>query len=446
MVAEPVDPQLDDLLAAKHSEQLLIGAMLIDRDAIATVAEWLKPGAFADPTWRQAYEAILVCWRDRVPPDVATVRHGYQALGVPFLEIPFATLSEAIITCPFACHAPHYAAEVAAAAKRRAVAQLGLRMVQGAFSGAFDYEAAYREAMEEIENLSPDDNAIGPQTYADTVPDARDKMLRSWAGELPRRETDLGFRVLRRPLKGGILPGDLVILAGRPGMGKSAMGLQFLHNIGRAYPNEYCLIFSNEMSRESLIERAITEVSGVPTELVETGKVPVAVQNRILESTAFLETMPIAIDDTGGITTAQLLMRIQRFQRRYPVRTVLFDYVELAGDSKHGKQGEAERINDILRSLKQVAMTTKTSVIALSQLSRNVENRSKSDRTPNLSDLRYGGEAEADRVMMLYRPEYYDKSDRPGECDVIIAKQRNGETGTFTVRFHKELMTFTDVG
>ena len=246
--------------------------------------------------------------------------------------------------------------------------------------------------------------------------------------------------------KNPFLPGDLVIVAGRPGMGKSAFGLQVLHNIVRAHRDEYCLIFSNEMSRESLLDRAITEVSRVPGELVETGKVPDAVRNRILESTAFLETLPIAIDDTGGVTTDQMLLRIQRFQRRYPVRAVLFDYVELAGDGKHGRQGEPERINQILRNLKQIAMATKTVVIALSQLSRNVENRSGEHRKPTLADLRYGGEAEADRVLMLYRPEYYDETDRPGECDVIIAKQRNGETGTYGVRFDKELMTFTDFG
>lgn len=435
---------LADAAAAARSERMLIGALLIDRDAIAGVAEWLKPGAFVDGQCRLAYQAILACWADRVPPDIATIEHGYRVLDVPFWDIPFADLAGMIADCPFSVHAPHYARAVAEYARRRVIADLGLKMVQGAYRGEFDYEAAYREAMDDIETLIPDEgSAVGPRTYGELVPDLTERILRGWAGEINRVETGIGFRQLDRALRGGLRPGDLCIIAGRPGMGKTAFGLQVLHNIARSNGNEHVLIFSNEMNAESLIWRAIAEVTNVAPEHVETGKVPDHVKNHILNAMAFLETLPVAIDDTGGITTEQMLLRIQRFQRSKTVRAVLFDYVELAGDRRAG-EGDVERVNAIVRRLKQIATICGVPVIALSQLSRNVENRS--DKEPQLSDLRYGGEAAADQVLLLYRPEYYDPTDRPGECDVILAKQRNGITGKFGVRFHKEVMAFSDFG
>jgi replicative DNA helicase len=437
-------PDLADGEAAVRMERMLIGALLIDRDGVAAVVEWLKPGAFLNGECRQAYQAMLACWADRVPPDIATIEHGYRAIDVDFFDIPYGDLAGMMADCPFAVHAPHYARAVAEYARRRVIADLGVRMVQGAYRGGFDYETAYRDAMENIEALVPDEESVvGPRTYGELVPDLRERILRGWAGEIDRVETPLGFRNLDRSLRGGLRPGELCIIAGRPGMGKTAFGLQVLHNMARAHQHDHVMIFSNEMNAESLIWRAIAEVSNVAPEHVETGKIPDHVKNDLLNALAFLETLPVAIDDTGGITTEQMLMRIQRFQRSKRVRAVLFDYVELAGDRRAG-EGDVERVNSIVRRLKQIATICGVSVIALSQLSRNVENRA--DKEPQLSDLRYGGEAAADQVLLLYRPEYYNSEDRPGECDVILAKQRNGITGKFGVRFHKEVMAFSDFG
>ena len=438
-----VDAQTDDLLAATRMERMLIGSCLIDRDAIAGLADWLKPGAFTDTTCRSAYTALLACWQDRVPPDLATIQHGYRANGVAYLDIPFADLSGMVIECPFASHAPHYAQQVAEAAKRRAIAQLGSRMVQGAYAGSFDPAAAYEAAMAEIETLTPDEEqAIGLRSYADLVPEWRDRSIGRWSGERPERIYPLGFRQLDHALRGGLRPGELCILGGRPGSGKTALGLQMVHNIARASKQaEHCLIFSNEMSWESLLTRAVSEVSGVNGQLLTTGQMPEPVRRKFFDDLLYMEKLPVAIDDTGGITTKQMIQRIQRYQRRHNVGPILFDYVELAGDREG--DGELERVTEIVRQLKTVARAIDVPVIALSQLSRAIDSRG--DKRPGLSDLRYSGEAQADQVMMLYRPEYYDPADRPGECDLLLRKHRNGEVGEYTIRFFKELTAFTDM-
>lgn len=441
-----VDAQTDDLLSAQRMERMLIGACLIDRDAIAGLAEWLQPGAFTDAICRAAYTALLACWQERVPPDLATIQHGYRANGIAYLDIPFADLSGMVIECPFASHAPHYAQQVAEAAKRRAIAQLGSRMVQGAFSDSFDPATAYEAAMAEIETLTPDDEkAIGLRSYADLVPEWRDRSIGRWSGERPERVYPLGFRQLDKSLRGGLRPGELCIVGGRPGSGKTAMGLQMLHNIARANKHgEHCLIFSNEMSWESLITRAVSEVTRVPGETLTTDAMtlPEQVRRQFFDDLLWMEKLPVAIDDTSGITTKQMIARIQRYQRRHPVGPILFDYIELAGD--HEGKSELERITEIGRQLKIVARTIDVPMIALSQLSRAVDTRS--DKRPVMADLRYSGEAQADQIIALYRPEYYDPADRPGECDALLLKQRNGEAGgTYTIRFYKELMSFGDM-
>jgi replicative DNA helicase len=240
-------------------------------------------------------------------------------------------------------------------------------------------------------------------------------------------------------------------MAGRPGTGKTALGLQIAHNVARR-KSGHVVIFSAEMSVESLIWRAIAEVTNVPPANVEGGTVPQAVRERILEATEYLATLPVAIDDTGGITTEQMVQRVQRYQKRFPVDLVLFDYLELAGDKPPRSESEERRVGQISQRMKALARICNVPVIVLCQLNRAVEQRR--NRTPTLADLRYSGgiEADADQVLLLYREDYYVSQGlmeptpgKQGTCDVILAKQRNGTTGTFPIRFYPDIMAFSDI-
>lgn len=204
------------------------------------------------------------------------------------------------------------------------------------------------------------------------------------------------------------------------------------------------------MSTESLLIRAVAEVSRLAFGDVQKEGLPKQFRNAVLENTAFMENLPISIDDTSGIATGQIQVRVERAKARGPVALVLFDYLELAGDHVQS-DSEERRIGEIGRRLKHIAMACRVPVVVLSQLNRSVESRP--GKMPQLSDLRYSGALEqvADTVMMLFRYDYYAQRGsldadpaRAGQCDVIIAKQRNGPTCTITLAFDERTMSFEE--
>lgn len=435
---------------AIRQERALIGGLLQDRDAIAAIAEWLRPGAFADPTCRLLYEAILACWHDRVPPDAVTIDHGLRKVGPAAQKIPVTDLIDMMLECPFSVHVEYYARNVASYAKRRVIADLGATMAAGSQVGDdFDYDAAYREAVEQIEMVAPADEQAGLVPYADLVPDFQDRIVRQLAGDEIPTETSTGFRDLDHRLRGGFRPGELILLGARPGMGKTACALQLAHNAART--GKHVLFFSSEMSAESLLWRAAGEISGVSPRAIEDGKPPAQIADRYLFATERMVNMTVAIDDTSGVSTDQLLVRTQRYQRRHDLGLVVFDYLELAGDRVKG-DSEEQRVSAIARRLKHVARVCDVPVLVLSQLSREVERRAGA--VPKLSDLRYSGalEAHADVVLFLYRRAYYVEQRvlepdeaKDGIAEVIVAKHRNGPTGTVELRFEPETMKFYEI-
>ena len=269
---------------------------------------------------------------------------------------------------------------------------------------------------------------------------------------------------------------DLVILAGRPGMGKTALATNLAYNIARAWKGETAPdgristvnggivgFFSLEMSAEQLATRIISEQTEIPSYKIRRGEIDTRDFDKIVGVSREMEVIPLYIDETGGLSIAQLTARARRLKRQRGLDLLVIDYLQLlSGSSKRASEGRVQEITEITTGLKALAKELKVPVLALSQLSRQVETRD--DKRPQLSDLRESGsiEQDADVVMFVFREEYYLKNKEPrtgteehvkwqtemelvhGKAEVIIGKQRHGPTGTVNLQFDADVTRFSD--
>ena len=440
---------MTEVLEDYAAERALLGALFLDRDAVAAVSERIQPEAFALPRHADLYRAFASLFQRRVPPDVVTVCGELNRQGWNDDRIDLADIAGMMIEAPFGCHAPYYADIVVEQARARAITDAGLTMVKEARTNpSVDPAEVVHSALAHLPTLGAA-TTPGPVPYAELTADYEERIHRIKAGEVSRTETLTGFRLLNHTLRGGFRRGELILLGARPSMGKTALALQLAHHAARS--GAPVIIFSAEMSAASLIERAVAEVSGVPPRMVEDNRLTDERHNALLHATERTGRLPIRVDDTSGITIDQMIVRVQRAQAMGTVSLVIFDYLELAGDTVKG-DSEERRVAEIGRKLKHLARVCDVPVLALCQLSRQPESRA--GNVPRLSDLRYSGalEAHADVVLFLYRHDYYvtqrqaeHDPNKAGIAEVIVAKHRNGPTGTISLRFHDDTMTFTEL-
>lgn len=429
----------------KSAERAFLGALLLDRDAIASVVDMIKPAALHIDWHRWIFDAILSLWDRREPPDPVTV-HDEVTKAHP--EVDLAFITGLMMDAPVAVHAPYYASIVVQHARSRAVAKIGDELASEArINPEMDAGEYLRAAMERIPNFGDaSEETIKP--YADLMPDFIARVTAVAEGRVDRRVTRTGIGRLDTMLTGGLKPGELAIMGARPGMGKTALALQIAHNTARL--GKSVLIYSAEMSTEQLLYRAASETSMIPSSLILSNDQTREQMDKYLRGADIAGKLPISIDDTPGISVDQMIARTQRYQTRSAVDLVIFDYLELAGTrSRHNS--EEQRVSDVARGLKLLARQANVPVLCLSQLSRQVENRP--DKRPSLADLRYSGaiEAAADVVTFLYREGYYVKMGtiknaerEPDETEVIVAKNRHGATGVVALRFDEHTMTFRE--
>lgn len=444
----------DDLIQRQYDatdkvEKALLGSLLIDRDAIASVADRITPDAFLNQDNATVFRAVMRCWEKRIPPDLITVWDELE--HDTGHELQLTDLTE-MMADPWilGCHVQYYAERVVARARQRAVQGAAARMAELSMKGDVDPAVFLAETQEQLGRFGAVVEKQGPRSYADLMPDFQDQLMRIRSGELKHSRTASGFPGLDYKLSGGFAKGDLIILAARPGMGKSAMALNLAHRVGRQ--GRHTIVFSAEMTAESLLRRAVAEIAGVPSSVVFSDTFTDEQFDRFLSASDVLTELPVSIDDTSGISTAQMLVRVQAEQRLHDVGLVIFDYIELAGDQLGKNDNEERRINAITKKLKHLAMTCGVPVMALAQLNRQVESRTS--KRPMLSDLRHSGsiEQDADKVIFLYRPAYYanqmGETVNPGEehlCEVIVSKNRNGANGTVNMYFKEETMSFHEM-
>ncbi len=437
---------------ALELEEAVLGAMLIDRDAVSEIIDILKPESFYLHRHQVIYEAMMTLFERSEPVDILTVTEQLRRAGQ--LEdaggaFHITELSNKVIS---AANVEHHARIVAQKHIQRELIRISTGIIQD----------AYEDTTDVLELLDRSEQALFSvaENHLRRSFDAMGSLISKAILEIDevRKHQDSltgvasGFSHLDR-VTSGWQRSDLIIVAARPGMGKTAFTLALARNAAVDHSKPVAL-FSLEMSSVQLVKRLISMETELSGDKIRKGNLEEHEWIQLTKMTGKLADAPIYIDDTPAINIFELRAKCRRLKMQYDVQMIIIDYLQLMSGTPNGKQGNREQeISNISRSLKSIAKELHVPVIALSQLSRNVETRGGSKK-PQLSDLRESGaiEQDADLVMFLYRPEYYgltkDEEERdyaPGYAEVIIAKHRNGALEKVPVRFIDKFAKFTDM-
>lgn len=422
-----------------EAEASLLGAILIDTDAIVKIADHINVEDFYDQKHARIYEALQALYEKRSAIDVLTLAD--QLKGTGFLDMVGGPsyLTELTNYVPTAAHVEQYADIVAGKALRRRLIAVSHEMAELGQDESKALQELIEEAETKLFDVSQQHVKQSIVSLESILADSFERLddLHRDKGQL--RGIPTGYRDLDNMLA-GLQKSDLFILAARPSMGKTAFVLNLAHKIATE-AKESVLVFSLEMGKEQLVDRLLAMESGVDAWALRTGKLTDNDFERLGEAMGTLSEAKIYIDDSPGITVADLRTKARREAHSGHVGLIIIDYLQLmSGGSRFGSEGNrVQEISEISRGLKGVARELNVPVIALSQLSRSVENRSP--QIPQLSDLRESGsiEQDADVVAFLYREDYYNpESERKNIMDVLIKKHRNGPTGAVELYFDRD--------
>ena len=435
--AERIPPQNLD------AEKSLLGAILISEESLPDVTEIVKPKDFYDERHRHIFEAMWNLYERHCPVDLLTVKDELKKKKLTEKAGGSAYLSELASYVPTAAHAKAYADIVNKAAVRRRLISAAASITENAYDEGSETIELLGEAERSLYEVSEQNVHNDLISISDLLSETFDRLeeLHQNKGSIAGYKT--GYPDLDR-MTAGFHKSDLVILAARPAMGKTALALNFASNVANIN-NKPVLIFSLEMGRQQLINRMLSDASGVESFKLETGNFSGEDFSQISEAMAELSEAPIYIDDTPGLTVLEMRTKARRAAHEHGgLGLIIVDYLQLmSGSSKRAMDNRVQEISEISRGLKLNARELDVPVIALSQLSRTVETRSP--QIPMLSDLRESGsiEQDADIVMFLYREDYYNPdTDRQNITDLILAKHRRGATGTVELFFDKARVRF----
>jgi replicative DNA helicase len=459
-----------------EAEQALLGAILVNNEACDRVSTFLKADHFFDPLHGRIYDhAAKLIWAGKraTPITLKTFFQGDEPVGE--LSVP-QYLGRLAANATTIINAEDYGRTIYDLALRRQLIQIGEEMVNVAFDSPIDAPPAVQieETEQRLYELAETGKyGTGFEPFTSALTDAIDMAANAYRRDgglsgLATGLTDLDQRM------GGLQPSDLVIVAGRPAMGKTALATNIAYHVARSYrrdpdspkPLDGAIVgfFSLEMSAEQLATRIISEQSFIPSERIRRGRIESDEFDRIVEVSQELQNLPLYIDQTGGITVAQLAARARRLKRQRDVGLIVVDYLQLlSGSSRRAAEGRVQEVTEITTGLKALAKELHVPVLAVSQLSRQVENRE--DKRPQLADLRESGsiEQDADVVLFVFREEYYVERRQPrenteehkqwqtememvtGKAEVIIGKQRHGPTGTVRLQFTPEYTRFSNL-
>jgi replicative DNA helicase len=410
------------------AERAVLGAILLDRDAILAVSDQLQPDDFYLEKHALIFQAMLACLARRVPPDLATVAGELRRHEQLELVGGLTLLGEIAGEVPTAVHVGYYGEMVARAATRRRLIEAGGRIVGLGFDEREELDASLDQAEQTLFAVSQRQRGADFLPLSTVVQQFFERAQRDDAeGVAPT-----GIVELDRRLNGGLRPGQLALLAARPGLGKSGLAMSIAYELGVRRRRSVGIV-SLEMSRDELLQRLVAIHSGLDTRQVE------ARTRRgdplVLDALGVLSDAPIAIEDTAMLSVMDVRSKARRLATVRPLDLLIVDYLQLLiGDAT--AQNRVDEVSRISRQLKLLARELQCPVLALSQLSRAVELRAS--KVPQLSDLRDSGslEQDADVVVFIYREDAYDETtDRPGVAELHLAKQRNGPLGVVPVRF-----------
>ena len=462
-----------------EAEQALLGAILVNNEALYRVSDFLEPRHFFEPIHQKIYEtaaslvragkvATPVTLKTFLPPDMDIA----GLTGSQYLARLAAEATTVI-------NAADYGRTIYDLAIRRALIILGEDMVNAAYDAPVEsapqsqIEDAERKLYELAESGRYDG---GFQRFSQALTTAVDMAAHAYQRDGRLSGLATGLHDLDR-MMGGLQHSDLIILAGRPGMGKTALATNIGYNVAKAWQGEVrpdgriesinggiVGFFSLEMSAEQLATRIISEQTEIPSYRIRRGEIEPADFDRIAETAREIESIPLYIDETGGLSIAQLAARARRLKRQRGLDLLVIDYIQLLqGSGRRAAEGRVQEVTEITTTLKALAKVLIVPILALSQLSRQVESRD--DKRPQLSDLRESGsiEQDADVVVFVFREEYYLRNREPragteehfkwqtemeavhGKAEVIIGKQRHGPTGTVPLQFKADVTRFSDL-
>ena len=417
-----------------EAEQAVIGSMLTDRDAVISAIEVLKPEDFYREDNKTIYEAILNLYTRSEPIDVITVRAELESMGkldnVGGLEY-LAELPEKV---PTTANASKYIKIVEEKATLRSLIKTANEIIELGYNPTEDVDDIMEGAEKKIFNIMQDKDQKGYSPLKDVLVESFTKLEELYNRKqhitgVPSGFIDLDYRTA------GFHGSELILIAARPAMGKTAFALNIATNaVLRA--NVPTAVFSLEMSKEQLVNRILSSESMVDSNKIRTGKLEEDDWTKLAEAIGPLSEGEMYIDDTPGINIMEIRAKCRKKKKKKNIGLVVIDYLQLIQGSGKRNGSREQEISEISRSLKILAKELNVPVIALSQLSRAAEQRP--DHRPMLSDLRESGaiEQDADIVMFLYRDDYYNPdTDKKGIAEVIIAKHRGGSTGTVDLRW-----------
>jgi replicative DNA helicase len=429
--------------SALEAEESLIGAMLLSPEAVSVAYETVAPEDFYRPLHGQIFSAIIALANASEPVDYVTVQAKLQEHGAMAVEL--AVLSSLQMNTPSAANAQHYAELVRDKAQQRRLIAVAGEIVDEAYRATDDVVGLIDDAERKI-NLIADNRTVDSVSPLHTLLLNEADILETRGetrGQLNGLET--GYRALDQIVQ-GLQPGSMTIIGARPGTGKTALALGMLVHVG-AVVRRPALYFSLEMSRQELAERILASTARIDSSKLRTGDLSDADWNRAHEAFGFLQSAKVFIDDNPSLTVMDVRSRARRIkQQNGDLGVVIVDYLQLMSTRGRAENRQVE-VAEMSRSLKILARELQTPVIALSQLSRKLEDRA--DKRPIMSDLRESGslEQDADVVLFLFRPEQYGEvsNDKRADAEVIVGKNRNGPTRTAHLTWRGEFARFDNV-
>ncbi len=425
------------------AEASLLGAILIDSDAIVKIADVVGAEDFYDPKHQRIYEAISLLYEQHKPIDVLTLADQLKSNGFIDFVGGAAYLTELTNYVPTASHVDQYAGIVAQKAMRRRLIKASQDIITLGYDEKQGLQALIEEAETRLFEVSQRHVKQDVTSLETALSESFERLDELHKDKGKIRGVPTGYRDLDNILA-GLQRSDLIIVAARPSMGKTALALNIAHNISLK-SEEPVLLFSLEMSKEQLVDRLLAIESGVDAWALRTGNLSDTDFEKIGQAMGSLSEAQIYIDDTPSITVSELRTKARREAHQRKLGLIIVDYLQLmSGGGRYGNEANrVQEISEISRGLKGIARELNLPVLALSQLSRSVESRSP--QIPQLADLRESGaiEQDADVVAFIYREEYYNPdTDRRNIADIFIKKHRNGPTGAIELYFDKEKQRF----
>ena len=429
-----------------EAEMSLLGAILIDADSLVKIADSVNEDDFYDPKHKRIFSAIINLYNDHDAIDVLTLSDTLRNNGNLEMIGGSSYLTELTNYVPTASHIDQYAEIVIQKALRRRLIHASKEMAELGYDETKKLNELVEEAEARLFDVSKQHVKQDIISLEDVLAASFDRLDELHKDKGKIRGVPTGYKDLDNVLA-GFQPSDLVILAARPSMGKTALALNFAHNIAiqSAQP---VLIFSLEMSKEQLVDRLLSMESGVDAWALRTGNLNDSDFEKIGHAMGTLSEAQIYIDDSPGITISDLRTKARREAHKRPLGLIIVDYLQLmSGGSRFGGDGNrVQEISEISRGLKGIARELNVPILALSQLSRSVESRHP--QIPQLADLRESGsiEQDADVVAFIYREEYYNPdTERKKITDIFIKKHRNGPTGGVELYFDNEKQRFRPI-